>query len=110
MGPRQDLSLEQAVAFRNALQKYLAEETRLGIPTMFHDEGCHGLVSPGATSFPLPLGLACSWDPALTEQIYTVVALEMRSRGAKHALCPVIDVARNPRWGRLDETIGADPF
>jgi beta-glucosidase len=77
---------------------------------MFHDEGCHGLVKPEATSLPAPLGLACSWDPELTERIYNVVALEMRTRGAQHALAPVVDVARDPRWGRSDETMGEDPY
>ena len=110
VGPLQDLPIDQDVALRNQLQKYLVEETRLGIPTMFHDEGCHGLVKPGASSFPSPLGLACSWDPELAERIYTIVASEMRSRGAQHALAPVVDVARDPRWGRIDETMGEDPY
>ena len=110
VGPSQELSLAQDVEFRNALQHFLVEETRLGIPAMFHDEGCHGLVKPEASSFPAPIGLACSWDPALAERIYNVVALEMRSRGAQQALAPVVDVARDPRWGRIDETMGEDPF
>ena len=110
IGPRQDLPLEQAVEFRNALQKFLVEQTRLGIPAMFHDEGCHGLVNPGATSFPAPIGLACSWDPELAERIFNVVASEMRSRGAQQALTPIVDVARDPRWGRFDETMGEDPY
>ena len=96
VGPSQELSLAQDVEFRNALQHFLVEETRLGIPAMFHDEGCHGLVKPEASSFPAPIGLACSWDPALAERIYNVVALEMRSRGAQQALAPVVDVARDP--------------
>jgi len=110
VGPMQDLPIGKDVAFRNRLQKFLIEGTRLGIPAMFHDEGCHGLVKPGASSFPSPLGLACSWDPELAERIYTVVASEMRSRGAQHALAPVVDVARDPRWGRIDETMGEDPY
>ena len=106
----QRLLVDRDVEFRNRIQKYLVEETRLGIPAMFHDEGCHGLVKPGATSFPSPIGLACSWDPALAERIYGVVASEMRSRGAQIALTPVVDVARDPRWGRFDETMGEDPY
>jgi len=98
------------VAMRNAIQRYLLERTRLGIPVIFHDEGCHGLLAPGATSFPAPIGLACSWDPELAEQIFGVVAGEMRSRGIHHALTPVVDVCRDPRWGRTDETLGEDPY
>jgi beta-glucosidase len=98
------------VASRNAIQKYLREKTRLGIPAIFHDEGCHGLLAPQATSFPIPIGLACSWDPELTERLYTVVAREMRARGIHHALTPVVDVCREPRWGRTDETLGEDPY
>jgi beta-glucosidase len=110
VAPLQRLSIDEDVAFRNQIQKYLLEETRLGVPAMFHDEGCHGLVKPGASSFPSPIGLACSWDPALTERIYNVVASEMRNRGAQIALTPVVDVARDPRWGRFDETMGEDPY
>lgn len=108
--PVQGATVEGDVEFRNMLQKFLVEGTRLGIPAMFHDEGCHGLVEREASSFPSPLGLACSWDPQLAEKIYGIVASEMRSRGAQHALAPVVDVARDPRWGRIDETMGEDPF
>jgi beta-glucosidase len=110
VAPLQRLTVDKDVAFRNQVQKFLVEETRLGIPAMFHDEGCHGVVKPGASSFPSPIGLACSWDTALAERIYNVVASEMRSRGAQLALTPVVDVARDPRWGRFDETMGEDPF
>ena len=110
VAPMQGQPVEGDVAYRNQLQKYLVEETRLGIPAMFHDEGCHGLVETEASSFPSPLGLACSWDPTLATRIYNVVASEMRSRGAQQALAPVVDVARDPRWGRIDETMGEDPY
>lgn len=109
VGPS-NIPLVHDVRYRNAVQKFLREETRLGIPAIFHDEGAHGLMKPGSTSFPSPLGLACSWDPALVNEIFHVVAREMRARGAQHALAPVIDVARDPRWGRIDETFGEDPF
>ena len=108
VGPS-NIGLELDVRYRNAVQKFLVEETRLGIPAVFHDEGCHGLMKPSATSFPNPLGLACSWDPGLFRSIYDVVAREMRARGGQHALAPVIDVARDPRWGRVEETFGEDP-
>lgn len=109
VGPS-NIGLEDDIRYRNALQAYLRKETRLGIPAIFHDEGCHGVMKPDATSFPNPLGLASSWHPELLEEIFDVVALEMRARGAQHALTPVIDVARDPRWGRIEETFGEDPF
>jgi beta-glucosidase len=108
VGPS-NIGIELDVRYRNAVQRYLVEETRLGIPAIFHDEGCHGLTKPGATSFPNPLGLACSWNPDLLQAIFDVVAREMRARGGQHALAPVIDVARDPRWGRIEETFGEDP-
>ena len=110
ISPWQQFAPDKDIAARNAVQRYLLEQTRLGIPALFHDEGCHGLVKPGSTSFPNPLALASTWDPELVEQAFQVVAAEMRSRGGQHALTPVLDVARDPRWGRFDETMGEDPF
>jgi len=98
------------VALRNAIQKFLVEKTRLGIPALFHEEGCHGVLAPGATSFPVPIGLASSWDEGLTEKVCTATAEEMRARGIHHALTPVIDICRDPRWGRTDEMFGEDPY
>jgi beta-glucosidase len=108
IGPTQ-LPVAEDVQFRNAVQKFLREKTRLGIPVIFHDEGCHGVMKPQATSFPMPIGLACSWNEALTERIYDTVAREMRARGGQQALTPILDVARDPRWGRIEETLGEDP-
>lgn len=102
--------IKETVKMRNAIQKYLVEETRLGIPAIFVDEGQHGMMRPEATVFPQAIGLACSWDPDLFERVYGVVAREMRSRGTHHALTPVIDVCRDPRWGRTEETYGEDPY
>jgi beta-glucosidase len=102
--------LKETVESRNKIQKYLLEETKLGIPAIFVDEGQHGLMKPEATAFPMAIGLACSWNPRLFEQVYTVTAHEMRSRGAQWALSPVIDVCRDPRWGRVEETYGEDPY
>ena len=104
------LGIRETVELRNRIQKYLVEETRLGIPSLFVDEGQHGLMRPDSTVFPQAIGLACSWDPTLFEKIYSVVAHEMRSRGTHHALSPVIDVCRDPRWGRVEETYGEDPY
>ena len=94
----------------NAIQKYFIEETRLGIPVIFHEECLHGLAGPSATSYPQPIGMASAFNPGLVEKIYSSVAEDARSRGAHHALTPVVDVARDPRWGRVEETFGEDPF
>src|SRR4029079_10594392 len=86
------------------------ENTRLGIPLLNHEEGLHGMQGIGATSYPQPIALAASFDPALVEEIMTAVAKETRARGAHHTLAPVIDVMRDPRWGRAEETYGEDPY
>lgn len=103
-------NIVDTVRMRNTIQKFLSEETRLGVPAIFVDEGQHGLMRPESTVFPQAIGLACSWDPDLFEKIYGVVANEMRTRGTHHALTPVIDVCRDPRWGRVEETYGEDPY
>jgi beta-glucosidase len=100
----------QTVAFLNALQKFLREETRLGIPALGLGEGLHGYMAHEATSFPQAIGLASTWDVDLHERIFTAVAREMRARGAHYVLSPVLDVARDPRWGRTEETYGEDPY
>jgi beta-glucosidase len=94
----------------NALQHYATEHTRLGIPIMFHEEGLHGYVAVGSTSFPQAIALASSWDPALVRAVNVVTAREMRARGVTEGLTPVVDVARDPRWGRIEETFGEDPY
>jgi len=81
----------------NAIQKFFIEKSRLGIPVIFHEECLHGQASLGATSFPQPIGLASTFDPALAESLYTMTAHEARSRGTHQALTPVVDVARDPR-------------
>jgi beta-glucosidase len=96
--------------FTNAIQKYVIENSRLGIPVTFHEEALHGLVSPGATSFPQAIALAGTWDLDLVHEVFTTAALEARSRGAHHVLAPVVDLARDPRWGRMEETYGEDPY
>lgn len=94
----------------NELQKYFIEETRLGIPVIIHEECLHGLVAKDATSYPQPIGLASTFNPGLINKIYSAVAKEARSRGVHQALSPVVDVARDPRWGRVEETFGEDPY
>jgi beta-glucosidase len=99
-----------AAGFANAIQKFLVEETRLGIPAILHEEGLHGFVAPGATSFPQAIALAATFDPGLLEEVFTVAARQMRARGVSQVLAPVLDVARDPRWGRIEETYGEDPY
>ncbi len=100
----------QTVELVNAIQKWAVEETRLGIPVLFHEEGLHGYAARGATSFPQAIGLASSWDPDLLREVYSITAREIRARGAHLVLSPVVDVARDPRWGRIEETYGEDPY
>ena len=104
LGPRETAELT------NAIQKFFVEESRLGIPVVFHEECLHGHAAAGATSFPQPIGLGATFNPQLVESLYTMTAEETRSRGAHQALTPVVDVARDPRWGRGEETFGEDPF
>jgi beta-glucosidase len=94
----------------NAAQRWAVENTRLGIPLLMHEEALHGYVARDATSFPQSIALASSFDPALVERVFNVASREMRARGANLALAPVVDVARDPRWGRIEETYGEDPY
>ena len=107
---RERLDPREGAIFANALQKWLIENTRLGIPAILHDEILHGHMAQGSTSFPQPLALASSWDPDLVGRVFTVGALETRARGSHQVLGPNLDVAREPRWGRTDETYGEDPY
>jgi beta-glucosidase len=94
----------------NAIQKFFIENSRLGIPVIFHEECLHGHAAPDGTSFPQPIALGSTFNPELVESLFTMTALEARLRGAHHALTPVVDVAREPRWGRVEETYGEDPY
>ena len=94
----------------NAAQKFFVERTRLGIPAVFFEEALHGLVQPGATSFPQAIGLAATWDAALMAEVAAAVAAETASRGIRQVLSPVVNLARDVRWGRTEETYGEDPY
>jgi beta-glucosidase len=94
----------------NAIQAFFIRNSRLGIPVLFHEECLHGLRARDATSFPVPLALAGTFNPELVEQLYAMTAYETRARGGHQALTPVVDVAREPRWGRVEETFGEDPY
>ena len=94
----------------NAIQKFFLQNSRLGIPVMFHEECLHGHAGIGSTSFPQPIGLGATFNPGLIESLYAMTAEEARVRGTHQALTPVVDVARDPRWGRVEETFGEDPY
>jgi beta-glucosidase len=103
-GPR------EMAEFTNTAQKWLKEHTRLGIPIIFHEECLHGHAGPKGTSYPQAIALASTWDPGLVHDIFSATAAEVRSRGAQQCLAPVLDLARDPRWGRTEETYGEDPY
>jgi beta-glucosidase len=104
------LNARQMAETTNAIQKFFIENSRLGIPVVFHEECLHGHAAVDGTSFPQPIALGGTFNPELIESLFSMTALEARSRGAHQALTPVVDVARDPRWGRVEETYGEDPF
>jgi len=99
-----------SAAFANAIQRVLVEQTRLGIPAIIHEEALAGYCARGATQFPQAIGLAATWSPDGVRAMAEAVRAEMRAVGARQALAPVLDIARDPRWGRLEETFGEDPY
>lgn len=103
-GPR------QMAEFTNSIQKWAKENTRLGIPVLFHEECLHGHAAAKGTSFPQAIALASTWDPEIVRDVFSATAHEVRARGSHQCLTPVLDVARDPRWGRTEETYGEDPY
>lgn len=100
----------QGLAALNALQRYLTQETRLGIPAMSHEECLAGLMARDATLFPCALAMGATWDSALIEELAKVIGQEAREVGCSMGLAPVLDVSRDVRWGRTEETFGEDPY
>jgi len=109
-GPLSKITSREAAVLRNAVQRYLVEKTRLGIPDLSAGELLHGFMSYGATSFPQALALASTFDPVLVKRVFSAGADEMSSAGVNWAFTPVLDLARDPRWGRTEETYGEDPY
>jgi beta-glucosidase len=103
-GPR------QMAEFTNTMQRWIKDNTRLGIPVLFHEECLHGHAAPKGTSYPQAIALASTWDPELVGEVFSATAAEVRARGAQQCLAPVLDLARDPRWGRTEETYGEDPY
>jgi beta-glucosidase len=108
--PSENRDPRAMVEYTNTVQKWLRDNTRLGIPVIFHDECLHGHVAPKATSYPQAIALASTWDPSLLHEVFTATAAEARARGVQQCLAPVLDLARDPRWGRTEETYGEDPY
>jgi beta-glucosidase len=94
----------------NAVQRYLAQETRLGIPAIVHEECLHGLLALESVCFPQSIGQAASWKPELVRAMAARLGRELRAAGAQQALAPILDITRDPRWGRIEETYGEDPY
>jgi beta-glucosidase len=104
------LTPENIVDYVNDLQRFLVEKTRLSIPAIVHEECLNGFVSKEATIFPQIIGMASSWDPVLIGEMATVISKQMKAAGIRQGLSPVLDIARDPRWGRVEETYGEDPY
>jgi len=94
----------------NQIQRYALEKTRLGIPVLFIEEGLHGYESLGSTTFPTPMALAGAWDTTIVHKAGRIIATEVRAHGINMILGPVLCLPRDPRWGRVEETYGEDPF
>ena len=94
----------------NKMQRHAVEETRLGIPLLFCEETPHGHMAVGTTVFPTGIGQASTWDPELLEQMGEVMGREIRLQGGHVGYGPVLDIARDPRWSRVEETLGEDPY
>jgi beta-glucosidase len=94
----------------NEIQRYLVERTRLGIPAIVHEECLHGLLAWAAPCFQQAIGAAASFDPELLGEVAATIRRRMLATGARHALGPVLDITRDPRWGRIEETYGEDPY
>ncbi|MGA9348510.1 MAG: glycoside hydrolase family 3 N-terminal domain-containing protein [Anaerolineae bacterium] len=105
-----ELPPKAAAAKANEIQRYARENTRLGIPPIIHDEGLHGLLANDATSFPQAIAMASSWHPELLQEVAATIGRETRARGIRQLLSPTINIARDPRCGRTEETYGEDPY
>jgi beta-glucosidase len=105
-----ELPPKAAAAKANEFQRYARDNTRLGIPPIFHDEGLHGLLCNDATCFPQAIAMASSWHPGLLQEVATAIGKETRARGIRQLLSPTINIARDPRCGRTEETYGEDPY
>ncbi len=105
-----NLAPRDGARLANAIQRHLVEHTRLGIPAIVHEESLHGVMGRDRVCYPQSIGLAATWDPALVERMAERIGRDLRAGGAQQTLAPVIDISRDPRWGRFEETYGEDPY
>ncbi|WP_211590591.1 glycoside hydrolase family 3 N-terminal domain-containing protein [Microbispora sp. H11081] len=105
-----NLRAAQVARVANAIQRFLVTRTRLGIPAIVHEEVCSGVMAREATIFPQAIGVASTWEPELNRRLADAVRAQMRAMGGHQGLSPVLDVVRDPRWGRTEETYGEDPY
>jgi beta-glucosidase len=110
VGTNRQYGAARIAELSNLIQRYLREKTRLGIPAIIHEECLAGYWTRDAVTFPQAIGLASTWDPALIEQVGQVIGSQVRAAGGHMGLAPVLDVTRDQRWGRTEETYGEDPF
>jgi beta-glucosidase len=110
IGGASNLNPVASAELANTIQSFLINTTPLGIPAIVHEECCSGYMALGATIFPQTLGVASTWEPELVEALAAVIRTQMRAVGGHQALAPVLDVVRDPRWGRVEETLGEDPY
>ncbi|MFA6505727.1 MAG: glycoside hydrolase family 3 N-terminal domain-containing protein [Treponemataceae bacterium] len=110
LGGASNFQPADAAKVANDIQRYLVEETRLGIPAIIHEEACSGYLTRGANVFPQALGMGATFDPDLTEEMGRIIREQMMALGARQALAPLLDVTRDPRWGRTEETYGEDRY
>ncbi|MDY0027941.1 MAG: glycoside hydrolase family 3 N-terminal domain-containing protein, partial [Candidatus Humimicrobiaceae bacterium] len=110
LGGASNFDPDESAVTANKIQKYLKENTRLGIPAIIHEESCSGYMAKGATCFPQIIGVSSTWEPELVKEMGSVIKKQMKAVGAHQALAPVLDIARDARWGRVEETFGEDPY
>ncbi|MEQ8993228.1 MAG: glycoside hydrolase family 3 N-terminal domain-containing protein [Pseudomonadales bacterium] len=110
IGAASGLTPDASARLANAVQRYLVAETRLGIPAIVHEEALAGYCARGATQYPQAIGLAATWWPEGVRTMAEAIRGELMAVGARQALAPVLDIARDPRWGRLEETYGEDAY
>ncbi|MFP4589753.1 MAG: glycoside hydrolase family 3 N-terminal domain-containing protein [Candidatus Acetothermia bacterium] len=109
-GGESGFSPEKTARFVNSVQEFLREETRLGIPALIHEESLSGYMGVGGVAYPQIIGLSSSWNPGLIKEITEKIGERIRAIGGHQVLAPVLDIARDPRWGRVEETFGEDPY
>ena len=110
IGGASALEPHEVAEIANTIQHHLLTRTRLGVPAIVHEECLAGVMVKGATSFPQGIGIAATWDPDISYAVGRSIARQMRAGGAHQGLAPVLDVCRDPRWGRVEETSGEDPY